>query len=125
MQMEKRRGLPRVWHALINSWSGLVAAWQEAAFRQELALSCLLVPLAWWVGQTWLESVMLTGLCVLVLVVEMLNTCVEAVIDRIGPDWHPLSKRAKDIGSAAVLVSLLLCGGVWMSAIWRWIAAMG
>lgn len=122
MWTEKRRGLPRVWHALLNSWAGLAAAWQEAAFRQELALFSLLIPLSGWIGQTWVESVMLIGLCVLVLVVEMLNTCVEVAIDRIGSEWHPLSKRAKDIGSAAVLISLLLCGSVWMSAIWRCVA---
>lgn len=123
MWMEKRRGLPRVWHALLNSLAGLAAAWQEAAFRQELALFSLLIPLAGWVGQTWLETVVLIGLCVLVLVVELLNTCVEVAIDRIGPEWHALSKRAKDIGSAAVLICLLFCGSVWMSAIWRWIAS--
>lgn len=120
--IEKRQGLSRVWHALLNSWAGLVAVWNEAAFRQELALACLLIPSAWWIGQNWVECVMLIALCVLVLVVEMLNTCVEVAIDRIGTECHPLSKRAKDIGSAAVLLSLWLCGGVWASAIWRWMA---
>jgi diacylglycerol kinase (ATP) len=56
-------------------------------------------------------------------VVELLNTAVESAIDRVGPEWHALSKRSKDIGSAAVLLSLLLCGGVWLTALWRWWAA--
>ena len=115
----KRQGLSRIWHALRHSWAGLAAVMQEAAFRQELLLSCLLIPAAWWVGQSWLETVVLMGACALVLLIEMLNTCVEITIDRIGTEWHPLSKRAKDIGSAAVLLSLLFCGGVWLSAIWR------
>jgi diacylglycerol kinase (ATP) len=63
------------------------------------------------------------GVVVAVLVVELLNTAVESAIDRVGPEWHALSKRSKDMGSAAVLLSLLLCGGVWLTALWRWWAA--
>ena len=65
-----------------------------------------------------MEVALLTGVVIFVMVVELLNTAVEAAIDRIGPEWHTLSKSAKDMGSAAVLLSLLLCGGVWLAALW-------
>ena len=76
-----------------------------------------MLPLSAWVGQTWVEIALLAACVVLVLVVELLNTAVEAAIDRIGPEWHELAKRAKDMGSAAVLLSLLLCVGVWAAAL--------
>jgi diacylglycerol kinase (ATP) len=88
-------------------------------------LALVLVPAAFWLGQSWTETVLLLSVTVLVLVTELLNTAVEAVVDRIGPEWHAQSKRAKDIGSAAVLLALLLCGGVWLSALWRWASAAG
>ena len=104
----------------VYSWQGLYAAWFEPAFRQE-ALICLVgVPAAFWLGQNWLETGFLIACLAFVLVVELLNTGIESAIDRIGPQWHDLSKRAKDMGSAAVHISLLLCGGVWLSALWRW-----
>ncbi|MFY7904785.1 MAG: diacylglycerol kinase, partial [Burkholderiaceae bacterium] len=78
----------------------------------------VLLPLAFWLGQTWVEVAVLAGTVVLVMVVELLNTGIESAIDRIGPEWHDLSKRAKDMGSAAVLMSLLLCGGTWAAALW-------
>ena len=83
----------------------------------------LVLPGAWWLGQSWTEVVLLVGVVVAVLVVELLNTAVESAIDRVGPEWHALSKRSKDMGSAAVLLSLLLCGGVWLTALWRWWSA--
>ncbi|PUE49134.1 diacylglycerol kinase [Limnohabitans sp. 2KL-1] len=119
----KRQGLSRVWHAFFYSVEGLRAGWHEPAFRQEAILAVLVLPAAWWLGQSWTETVLLIGVVVAVLVVELLNTAVESAIDRVGPEWHDLSKRAKDMGSAAVLLSLLLCGGVWLSALWRWWAA--
>jgi diacylglycerol kinase (ATP) len=67
-----------------------------------------------------METAMLIAVVVFVMVTELLNTAVEAAIDRIGPEWHAISKRAKDLGSAAVLLSLLLCGGVWLAALWAW-----
>lgn len=112
----KRTGLSRVWHALRYSLQGLQAGWHEPAFRQEALLALLLLPGGWWLGQTWLEVVVLWATVVLVLVVELLNTAVESVVDRIGPEWHDLSRRAKDMGSAAVLLSLLLCGATWLAA---------
>ena len=112
-----RTGLNRVWHAFGYSRSGLKAAWYEKAFRQEAIGAFVLVPLAFYIGQTWLEIALLAGTVVLVMVVELLNTGIESAIDRIGPEWHELAKRAKDTGSAAVLLSLLLCTAVWAAAI--------
>lgn len=118
----RRAGLARVWHAGKYSLDGLRAGWAEPAFRQELMLAALLLPLVPWVGQTWAERVLLAAVVVAVLVVELLNSGIEAAIDRQGPQWHVLSKQAKDMGSAAVLLSLLLSLGVWVSALWRWLA---
>ena len=112
-----RTGLNRVWHAFGYSLNGLQAAWYEKAFRQEAIGSLVLIPLAFYVGQTWLETALLAGTVLLVMIVELLNTGIESAIDRIGPEWHELAKRAKDTGSAAVLLSLLLCIGVWAAAI--------
>ncbi|CAM3748772.1 diacylglycerol kinase [Paracidovorax anthurii] len=114
-----RRGLLRLWHAGLHSLQGLRAGWSEKAFRLEATLACVLLPLAWWVGRGWVEVALLSGAVVLVLITELLNSGIEAAIDRIGPEWHDLSKRAKDMGSAAVLLSLLLCGGVWAAALYQ------
>ena len=119
----KRRGLARVWHAFFYSIEGLRAGWHEPAFRQEAMLAVVILPAAWWLGQSWAEVVLLVAVVVAVLVVELLNTAIEAAIDRVGPEWHAQSKRAKDTASAAVLLSLLMCGGVWLSALWRWCSA--
>jgi diacylglycerol kinase (ATP) len=112
-----RTGLNRVWHALGYSLSGLQAAWHEKAFRQEAVGAFFLLPLAFYVGNTWQETALLAGSVLLVMIVELLNTGIESAIDRIGPEWHELAKRAKDTGSAAVLLSLLLCVAVWAAAI--------
>ncbi|WP_310627166.1 diacylglycerol kinase [Limnohabitans sp.] len=113
---KNRTGLSRVWHAFGYSLSGLKAAWFEKAFRQEAIGAFALIPMAFYVGNTWLETALLAGTVVLVMVVELLNTAIESAIDRIGPEWHELAKRAKDTGSAAVLLSLLLCIAVWAAA---------
>ena len=97
--------------------SGLRTAWKEAAFRQEILMAMVLLPLAFLIGQTWVEVAMLGAVVMLVLIVEVLNSAIEAAIDRIGPEWHDLSRQAKDMGSAAVLLSLLLCAGVWIGAL--------
>ncbi len=112
-----RTGLSRVWHAAGYSLAGLKAGWHEPAFRQEALAALVLLPGAFWVGRTWIETALLAGSVLLVMIVELLNTGIEAAIDRIGPEWHDLSKRAKDMGSAAVLLSLLLCGGIWLAAL--------
>ncbi len=114
-----RRGLSRVWHAAGYSVAGLRAGWQETAFRQEAIAAVVMLPLALWLGGTWVETALLAGSVVLVMVVELLNTAVETAIDRIGPEWHDLSKRAKDMGSAAVLLSLLVCAGIWGAALFH------
>lgn len=116
----KRTGLSRVLHAFTYSIDGLKTGWGEPAFRQEAILAIPLMPLAFVIGANWMETAMLIAVVVFVMVTELLNTAVEAAIDRIGPEWHDLSKRAKDLGSAAVLLSLLLCGGVWLAALWAW-----
>lgn len=115
---KQRRGLSRLRHAFGYSLAGLRAGWQEPAFRQEALLALLLLPAAFWLGRTWIEVALLTGGVVLVMAVELLNTAVESAIDRMGPEWHTLSKKAKDLGSAAVLISLLWCAGVWLGALW-------
>lgn len=118
---KRRHGLARLWHALRHSGDGLRAGWAEKAFRLEALLALVLVPLAVWIGRGWVEVALLVGSVVAVLVVELLNTAVESAIDRVGPQWHALSKRAKDLGSAAVLLALLFCGGVWAAALLaRW-----
>ncbi len=114
-----RKGLSRVWHATGYSLAGLRAGWGETAFRQEAIAALVLVPAAFWLGQTWVETALLAASVVMVMVVELLNTAVETAIDRIGPEWHDLSKRAKDMGSAAVLLSLLVCAGIWAAALYH------
>jgi len=123
LAQKQRRGLSRVWHAFGYSVAGLRAGWSETAFRQEAILAALMLPLAFWLGNSWIEVAALAGSVVLVMVVELLNTGIETAVDRIGPEWHALSKRAKDMGSAAVLLSLLLCGGIWGAALWHHILA--
>jgi diacylglycerol kinase (ATP) len=114
-----RRGLSRVWHATGYSVAGLRAGWGEIAFRQEALAAFVLLPLSFWLGSNWMETAMLTGSVIALMVVELLNTAIETAIDRIGPEWHDLSKRAKDMGSAAVLLSLVFCIGVWGAAIYH------
>jgi diacylglycerol kinase (ATP) len=120
---KQRTGLNRLVHAFGYSLSGLRAAWYEKAFRQEAIAAFVLVPSAFWLGKTWLEIAMLVSVLFLVMIVELLNTGIESAIDRIGPEWHELAKRAKDIGSAAVLMSLVLCLGVWFGAVWTHVIA--
>ncbi|MGK2897697.1 MAG: diacylglycerol kinase [Burkholderiaceae bacterium] len=119
-----RTGIDRIVHAAGYSLAGLRLAYRgESAFRQEFWLAAVLVPLAFWVGRNWIEVVLLAGSVSLVLIVELLNSAIEAVVDRVSFEWHELSKRAKDIGSAAVFLSLLLCAGTWLAALWQRFAA--
>jgi len=117
-----RRGLNRIWHATGYSLAGLKAGWGETAFRQEALVALVLIPAAFWLGNGWVEVAILIGTVTFILVVELLNTAIETAIDRIGPEWHDLSKRAKDMGSAAVLLSLLLCLGTWGAALFQRLA---
>ena len=114
---KNRTGLDRLWHAARYSMDGLRAGWGQTAFRQEVLAALVLLPAALWLGQSWLEVTLLGGS--VVLVVELLNSGIEAAIDRIGPEWHLLSKQAKDMGSAAVLLSVLLCAGIWGAALFQ------
>lgn len=117
-----RTGLNRVWHAAGYSLEGLRAGWDEKAFRQEAIAAIVLLPASLWLGRSWVEVALLAGSVIIVMIVELLNTGIETAIDRIGPEWHDLSKRAKDMGSAAVLLALLLCAGIWAGAIFQRIA---
>ena len=114
-----RTGLNRIWHAAGYSIEGLRAGWNEKAFRQEAIAAMVLLPLSLWLGRSWVEVALLAGSVVIVMIVELLNTGIETAIDRIGPEWHDLSKRAKDMGSAAVLLALLLCIGIWAAAVFQ------
>jgi diacylglycerol kinase (ATP) len=113
-------GVRRVVNATFYSIAGLRAAWRnEAAFRQECVGVVLLIPIAVWLGQNAVQRALLLSSCVLVLVVELLNTAVEFVVDRVGTDHHELSGRAKDLGSAAVFTSIALAILVWGLIAWE------
>jgi diacylglycerol kinase (ATP) len=112
-------GLRRILNATFFSMAGFRAAWRdEAAFRQEALLCVVLVPTGCWLGQTAVERALLIGSCLLVLIVELLNSSVEAVVDRIGAEQHRLSGQAKDLGSAAVFTSLVLVLVIWALIAW-------
>jgi diacylglycerol kinase (ATP) len=115
-----RTGIDRLVRATGYSISGLSQAYRgESAFRQEFWLAVVLLPLAFWVGRTWVEVALLIGAVMLLLIVELLNSGIEAAIDRVSLEMHELSKRAKDLASAAVFLSLMLCAGVWLTALWN------
>ena len=116
---KQRRGLNRIVHAFGYSLQGLKAGMQEPAFRQEAYLCIVLIPLSFFIGHSWIEIALLTGSVMLVLLVELLNTGLESAIDRIGPQWHDLSKRCKDLGCAAVLLSIFLTLGIWLAAVFE------
>jgi len=114
MANHHQKGIGRLWRATLYSIAGIRAAWNnEAAFRQEVLLSVILAPAAFWLGGSTVERIMLLGSCLIVLITELLNSAVEAAIDRISDDKHRLSGRAKDLGSAAVFISLWLAGITW------------
>ncbi|MES2959939.1 MAG: diacylglycerol kinase [Pseudomonadota bacterium] len=111
-------GIERIVRATGHSANGVRLAYAgESAFRQEVWLACVLLPLSFWLGKGWDQVALLAGSVCLVLIVELLNSGIEAVVDRVSYDWHELSKRAKDLGSAAVMLSLLLCAGIWAAAL--------
>jgi len=110
----KLTGLRRLALAFVNSWAGFKGAFRaEAAFRQEIALAIVLLPLGAWLGETAIEKALLLASVLLVLIVELLNTAIETVVDRIGLERHELSGLAKDVGSTAVLLSFCLLAVVW------------
>src|SRR5258706_14916977 len=107
-------GVRRLLNAARYSLEGLSAALSEAAFRQELALSAVLVPLGLYLGKSGVERALLVGSVLLVLIVELLNSAVEAAVDRVSLEDHGLSKRAKDLGSAAVMLAILNAAVLWL-----------
>jgi diacylglycerol kinase (ATP) len=113
-------GIRRILRATRYSAQGFAQAWQhEAAFRQELVLAIVLTPAAIWLGETVVEQALLIGVLLLVLIVELFNSAIEAAIDRHGDEHHELSGRAKDMGSAAVFVSLAIVLLVWGAVAWE------
>jgi diacylglycerol kinase (ATP) len=115
-----RTGLDRMRRATGYSIAGLTIAYRtESAFRQEFWVAVVLLPLSLWVGRSWVETAVLAGSVMIVLIVELLNSGLEAVVDRVSFELHELSKTAKDLASAAVFLSLLLCAGIWLAALWH------
>ncbi|ORM64844.1 diacylglycerol kinase [Pantoea rodasii] len=112
-------GIQRIVNAAGYSWQGLRAAWQhEAAFRQEAIAALIAIVVACWLDVDTVSRVLMIGSVVLVVIIEILNSAIEAVVDRIGQERHPLAGRAKDMGSAAVLLAILLALFVWIALLW-------
>ena len=112
------KGIKRISNAFIFSLEGFKACFKtEEAFRQEIYLAAFMIPMAFWIGNGAIEHCLLVGSVFLVLIVEILNSAIERAIDRISFEKHDLSKEAKDMGSAAVFLMLLLCGFVWVTII--------
>ena len=125
-QMTKpgRKGLARLVDATRYSWQGFKAAWlHEEAFRMEATLALAFVPLAFFIGQTPAHQIALVITCGLVILAEVINTAIESIVDRIGPEHDPLSGQAKDLGSAAVFVTLSLFLLVWLVSLWHYFRA--
>ncbi|MCK6421593.1 MAG: diacylglycerol kinase [Aquabacterium sp.] len=114
-----RTGWQRMVWATRHSMHGLRLAWRtESAFRQEATAAALMLPASLWLGRNGVEVALLAGSVLAVLIVELLNSAVEAAIDRVSYELHDLSRRAKDFGSAAVLLSLLACASVWLGLLY-------
>ena len=112
---DKRTGPARLARAFGSTWRGLRAAWrEEEAFRQECALAAVVLPLGLWLGGDGVERALLIGPMLFVLAIELVNSAIEATVDRIGMDVHPLSAIAKELGSAAVFVGFMLLGATWL-----------
>ncbi|AKP33351.1 diacylglycerol kinase [Yersinia aleksiciae] len=113
-------GLTRIYKAAGYSAKGLSAAWKnEAAFRQETVAAIIAIILAFWLDIDVITRILLIGSVVLVIIIEVINSAIEAVVDRIGSEFHELSGRAKDMGSAAVFLAVLLAIFVWVTALWH------
>lgn len=112
-------GFKRIWLSFGYARQGLKAAWsKEAAFRQQAVLCVVLIPAAFWVGRDLTEQALLIAVCLLTLVVEAINSAIETIVDRIGPERNELSGRAKDLGSAAGLLGLVILAVVWGLVVW-------
>ncbi|MEZ5565306.1 MAG: diacylglycerol kinase [Gammaproteobacteria bacterium] len=120
MTKQGKRGWRRLRDAINFSMAGLLAAWRgEEAFRQEVLLAIVLGPLAFWLGQTHFERLLLVASWLLVMIVEILNSAIEATVDRISDEHHPLAGKAKDLGSAAVFLSVVLATITWVTVAWE------
>jgi diacylglycerol kinase (ATP) len=118
-EFKGKQGLTRLINAIGYSRDGLAAAWKhEAAFREEVMLAVVAIPLGLWLADNGIERALLVGSILLILIVEILNSAVEAVVDKASPEKHDLAKRAKDMGSAAVLLSLSCAAMVWLLVLW-------
>ena len=116
-------GLTRIVKAAGYSYKGLIAAWQnEAAFRQELVATVVAIIVAVWLDVGVIARILLIGSVLLVMIVEILNSAIEAIVDRVGTEYHELSGRAKDMGSAAVSLAIILALFVWASVLWQHLA---
>ena len=119
LEFKGKQGLTRLFNALGYSRDGLAAAWKhEAAFREEVLLLLVAVPLALYFGQDGMARALLIGSILLVLIVEILNSGLEAIVDKASPEKNELAKRAKDMGSAAVLLALINAAVVWACVLW-------
>ena len=117
-EFKGKQGLTRLFNALGYSRDGLSAAWKnEAAFREEVLLAAIALPLAVVLGKNGVERALLIGSILLILIVEILNSAVEAVVDKASPEKPELAKRANDMGSAAVLLSLITAAAIWASVL--------
>lgn len=118
-EFKGKQGLVRLFNALGYSRDGLAAAWKnEAAFREEVLLAIVAIPLAVFLGETGVDRALLIGSILLILIVEILNSGLEAIVDKASPEKHELAKQAKDMGSAAVLLSLINAAVVWACVLW-------
>ena len=118
-EFKGKQGLTRLINAFGYSRDGIAAAWKhEAAFREEVLLAAITIPLAFYLGKTGVERALLVGSIIFILIVEILNSALEAVVDKASPEKHDLAKRAKDMGSAAVLFSLINAVVIWVCVLW-------
>ena len=118
-EFKGKKGLTRLWNGLGYSRDGIGAAWKnEAAFREEILLAAITIPLAIYLGKNGVDRALLIGSIILILIVEILNAAVEAAVDKASPEKHELAKRAKDMGSAAVLFSLINAAVIWACVLW-------
>ena len=115
MSYYSEKGFKRFTNSILFSIAGLKATWQhEEAFRQEVIILVVILPIVYMLDHSVVEKILLIGSVVLILIVELINSAIEAIVDRVGTEHHVLSGRAKDIGSAAVMVSILLSIAIWL-----------
>ena len=120
MDNRRLKGLTDLKKATNYSLSGLLSAWKhESAFRTECVLTIIMIPAGLWIGNTLIQRLLLVTSCLVVLTVELLNSAIEAIVDRIGREFDPMSKKAKDMGSAAVFVSLIITLIIWLAIIFE------